>query len=377
MSEVENSLNALGAQTLFSAMTEGTSSFNQQQQQYQEQQNIDNNSEENSSTSTLTEIPQSPTQLSSEDSVISSSTTLDHSYNSSNLSQSSNSSNSSNLSNSSNSSDSSITLNVPFNPISFLNTLHQKLKTSKPPVYSYSHDSVTGHFYCHVNFCGQTYENKTARSKKQQAKEEAASIAMNDLSLRMPEITDLIRQELVKAHTSLQKANNNKGNNQAVKRPYYSRQSYQQQIIAPHPLELIPKSVQWYQRQVAHASSIGQMKRPCVLLLEFCQMHKLGHPTYTIRDDGSGYYLFDCTVYNRTFNPQLSFWRKSDAKDHVSQIAFQCLYEEFIEKEGQEIQQSYGLSPITSPPPPPPSNMAYPLIYSNVTDGNSYAYFTN
>ncbi|GBC05406.1 hypothetical protein RclHR1_06200011 [Rhizophagus clarus] len=373
MSEVENSLMALGAQTLFS---EDTSSFNQQQQQYQEQNNMDNNSEENSSTCTLTEIPQSP-QISSKESVISLPTTLDHSYNSSNLSQSSNSSNSSNISNSSNSSN-SLTFEVPFNPISFLNTLHQKLKTSKPPVYSYSHDSVTGHFYCQVNFCERTYQNITARSKKQQAKEEAANIAMNDLSLRMPEITDLIRQELVKAHTTLQKANNSKGNNQTMKRPYYSRQSYQQQIIAPHPLELIPKSVQWYNRQVAHASSIGQVKRFCVLLLEFCQMHKLGHPTYTIRDDGSGHYLFDCTVYNRTFNPQLSFWKKSDAKDHVSQIAFSCLYEEFVEKERLEIQQSYGMPPISPPPPPPPpSNMPYPPIIYNVPDGNNYAYYTN
>jgi hypothetical protein len=368
MSEVDNSLNYLGAQSLFSAMTEeGKSSFNQQQQQYQEQQNMDNNSEETSSTSTLTEVPQSPTQLSSKDSAISLPTTLDRSYNSSNLS---------NTSNSSNSPDSSITHDVPFNPISFLNTLHQKLKTSKPPVYSYSHDSVTGHFYCQVNFCERTYENKTARSKKQQAKEEAASIAMNDLSLRMPEIADLIRQELVKAHTSLQKANNNKGNNQTIKRPYYSRQNH------PHPLELIPKSVQWYQRQIAHASSIGQMKRPCVLLLEFCQMQKLGHPTYTIRDDGSGYYLFDCTVYNRTFNPQLSFWKKSDAKDHVSLLAFNCLYEEFVENERREIHQSYGIPPISPPPlppPPPPSNMTYPIIYPNVnvTDGNNFAYYTN
>ncbi|RIA84651.1 hypothetical protein C1645_783664 [Glomus cerebriforme] len=368
MSTVENSLNALGAQTLFSDMTnEDTSSFNQQQQQQQQyqEQNIDNNSSTINMTE-LMEIPQSPTQLSS---IETASSTSDHNYDSSNLSHSSNSSNS------------SITqsdFDAQFNPISFLNTMHQKLKTSNAPVYSYSHDPATGHFYCQVNFCGKTYENKNARPKKQQAKEEAASIAMKDLSCRMQEFTDLIRQEMIRARTSLQKTNNNKNNNNQI-RPYFSRQSYQQQILSPHPLELIPKSIQWYNRQAAQASANGQAKRPCVLLLEFCQMHKLGHPTYKIKDDGRGYYLFECTIFNRTYTPQMGFWKKSDAKDHVSNLAFHYLYEEFVEKEKLEIQQCYGTlaAPVNGIPSPSqlPPSQTYSLIYPSVTDGSNYTYY--
>ncbi|CAJ0754366.1 16542_t:CDS:2 [Entrophospora sp. SA101] len=210
------------------------------------------------------------------------------------------------------------------NPISFLNTMHQKMKLKRAPVYNFTHDPMTGHFYCQVEFDGQIYQNQVAKSKKQQAKEAAANIAMKDLSARKPDLTKLIRYELVKAHISA---------NQKTKN--IRTEIKQQQIIPPHPLELIPKSVQWYEKQVAQAST-GSIKRPCVLLLEFCQMHKLAHPTYNIRDDGRGNYLYDCMIGGRLFTPELAFWQKNDAKDHVSAIAFNILYNEFREKETEQ-----------------------------------------
>ncbi|CAG8771326.1 7732_t:CDS:2, partial [Acaulospora morrowiae] len=238
-------------------------------------------------------------------------------------------------------------VDIPFiNPISFLNTMHQKLKTTAPPVYSFTHDSETGQFYCQVHFCGQTYQNQLARPKKQAAKEEVASIAMRDLSQRMPDITTPIRTELVRAHiASSQKTKHGK-----------------KPVRAPHPLELIPKSVQWYNKQMS-----GEPKRPCVLLLEFCQMHRLGHPVYEMRDDGRGNYLFDCTVTSRVFTPELAFWQKNDAKDHVSSIAFNVLYQEYCEREAMEIQYKHGQLPphiqLQLPPhnQPPPYGNAMPL----------------
>ncbi|CAG8511307.1 4179_t:CDS:10 [Diversispora eburnea] len=185
------------------------------------------------------------------------------------------------------------------NPISFLNTMHQKLKTTAPPEYSFSHDSVTGQFYCQVHFCGQTYQNQIAKPKKQTAKEEVACIAMRDLSIRMPDITNQIRAELIRAQISSQK-------------------------------KLEPKSKLWYDKQQQQAANNRQKKRPCVLLLEFCQMHKLGHPVYDIRDDGRGNYLFNCTINDRTFTPEVAFWQKNDAKDHVSTIAFNVLFKEIF-----------------------------------------------
>ncbi|CAJ0890336.1 8214_t:CDS:2 [Entrophospora sp. SA101] len=216
------------------------------------------------------------------------------------------------------------------NPISFLNTMHQKMKLKRAPVYNFTHDPMTGHFYCQVEFDGQIYQNQVAKSKKQQAKEAAANIAMKDLSARKPDLTKLIRYELVKAHISA---------NQKTKN--IRTEIKQQQIIPPHPLELIPKSVQWYEKQVAQAST-GSIKRPCVLLLEFCQMHKLAHPTYNIRDDGRGNYLYDCMIGGRLFTPELAFWQKNDAKDHVSAIAFNILYNEFREKETEVIYKRSG-----------------------------------
>ncbi|RHZ67229.1 hypothetical protein Glove_302g31 [Diversispora epigaea] len=245
------------------------------------------------------------------------------------------------------------------NPISFLNTMHQKLKTTAPPEYSFSHDSVTGQFYCQVHFCGHTYQNQMAKPKKQTAKEEVACIAMRDLSIRMPDITNQIRAELVRAQISSQKnkfggnkkpvgnINNNNNNNNNNNSP-----SITLQMRPPHPLELVPKSRQWYDKQQQQAvANNRQKKRPCVLLLEFCQMHKLGHPVYNIRDDGRGNYLFDCTINERTFTPDVAFWQKNDAKDHVSTIAFNVLFKEICEKESMEIQYRH---PHFQPPPPPP-----------------------
>ena len=97
-------------------------------------------------------------------------------------------------------------------------------------------------------FYGQAYNNEIARPKKQQAKEDAASIAMKDLSLHMSDFTASIRQELIRAHISAsQKArNNNKNkNNNQTNNHYHSRQaSYHQQIVGPYPLEYTSKSQQ-------------------------------------------------------------------------------------------------------------------------------------
>ncbi|CAG8821565.1 26301_t:CDS:1 [Gigaspora margarita] len=244
----------------------------------------------------------------------------------------------------------------PFiNPISFLNTMHQKLKTTAPPVYSFSHDPTTGQFYCQVHFCGQTYQNQTARPKKQQAKEEVASIAMRDLSLRMSEITALIRQELIRAHVAASQKAKFGGKNQSGNgvMMVQSRQTSQQ--IAPHPLELVPKSAQWYRKQVELATN-GQPKRSCVMLLEFCQMHKLGQPVYSMRDDGRGNYLFDCTIAGRVFSPEIACWHKNDAKDHISSIAFNVLYGECCDREYREIVSRF---PNVIPPPYPNSMAVY------------------
>ncbi|CAG8714271.1 24066_t:CDS:1 [Racocetra persica] len=259
----------------------------------------------------------------------------------------------------------------PFiNPISFLNTMHQKLKTTAPPVYSFSHDATTGQFYCQVHFCGQTYQNQTARPKKQQAKEEVASIAMRDLSLRMSDITALIRTDLIRAHVAAsQKAKFGGGKNQPGNGAMvvHSRQMSQQ--ITPHPLELIPKSVQWYRKQTELANN-GQPKRPCVLLLEFCQMHKLGQPVYSMRDDGRGNYLFDCTIAGRVFNPEIALWHKNDAKDHVSSIAFNVLYGECVAREYREIELRYHQPQLHGAIPPPYGNSM--ALYSTA-DGGYFA----
>ena len=46
--------------------------------------------------------------------------------------------------------------------------------------------------------------------------------------------------------------------------------------------------------------------------------------------------LFDCTINNR-----MVFWQKSEAKDHVSLIAFDVLYREFHDKEQLDIQSRH------------------------------------
>ncbi|CAI2192543.1 9773_t:CDS:2 [Funneliformis geosporum] len=317
MSQVENALNSLGAQHIYTETREDTSELCQQH-------NMNNNSEGNFSDDNPTEhmeFQQPTAPLSTTDSsTISSSSTLDYNYESSNSSTTSSSE-----------------YDTPqINPISFLNTMHQKLNY-EPPTYEFSHDPATGHFYCQVNFCDQAYKNMIARPKKQQAKEDAAGIAMKGLSLLMPDFTATIRQDL-----------------------------------------LVPKSRQWYDKQYVQTNK-GQSKRPCVLLLEFCQLYRLGHPIYDLRDDGRGYYLYDCTIMGRTFNPELALWQKNDAKDHVSIIAFNVLFREFYDKEIIEIQgrlQPYGIPPtsIGLPPSHPTPAYSQPLhsMYPNTADGSNY-----
>ncbi|CAI2172705.1 11245_t:CDS:2 [Funneliformis geosporum] len=305
MSQVENALNSLGAQHIYTETREDTSELCQQH-------NMNNNSEGNFSDDNPTEhmeFQQPTAPLSTTDSsTISSSSTLDYNYESSNSSTTSSSE-----------------YDTPqINPISFLNTMHQKLNY-EPPTYEFSHDPATGHFYCQVNFCDQAYKNMIARPKKQQAKEDAAGIAMKGLSLLMPDFTATIRQDL----TTI---------------------------------------ILFITTTIRYSSSTGARSEIA-----------LGHPIYDLRDDGRGYYLYDCTIMGRTFNPELALWQKNDAKDHVSIIAFNVLFREFYDKEIIEIQgrlQPYGIPPtsIGLPPSHPTPAYSQPLhsMYPNTADGSNY-----
>src|SRR6266498_994982 len=87
------------------------------------------------------------------------------------------------------------------NPITWLNTIHQKLKTPAPPKYSYTQEVLVNGFYCIVEFLEQIFKSPEPKLKKQEAKEDAAKIALLTLEQQMPIIFKQIKDALVKAHT--------------------------------------------------------------------------------------------------------------------------------------------------------------------------------
>ncbi|CAI2188465.1 18272_t:CDS:1 [Funneliformis geosporum] len=210
------------------------------------------------------------------------------------------------------------------NPITWLNTIHQKLRTPAPPKYNYTQEVLANGFYCTVEFLEQRFKSPEPRLKKQEAKEDAAKIALLTLEQQMPIIFKQIKDALVKASTVPKK-------DTRICRGGGLRQL--PKII--QPTDTIPHSVEWLDKfKATHVN-----ERPCVMLLEFCQYHKLGQPVYNLRQDWEGHLKMDCEVNSRKFSSEHTFKVKKDAKDHVSQIAFDILYNEFISKEQAEIDR--------------------------------------
>ncbi|CAG8449048.1 12409_t:CDS:1 [Funneliformis mosseae] len=210
------------------------------------------------------------------------------------------------------------------NPITWLNTIHQKLRTPAPPIYSYIQEVLANGFYCTVEFLDQRFKSPEPRLKKQEAKEDAAKIALLTLEQQMPIIFKQIKDVLVKASTVPKKETR-------LCRVGGLRQL--PKIVQPS--DTIPHSIEWLEKfKATHVN-----ERPCVMLLEFCQYHKLGQPVYHPRQEWEGLIKMDCEVNSRKFSSEHTFWVKKDAKDHVSQIAFDILYNEFVSKEQAEIDR--------------------------------------
>ncbi|RIA92483.1 hypothetical protein C1645_736299 [Glomus cerebriforme] len=208
------------------------------------------------------------------------------------------------------------------NPITWLNTIHQKLKTPAPPIYAYTQEVLDKGFYCTVEFLDQRFRSPEIRLKKQEAKEDAARVALLTLEQQMPIIFKRIKDALVKAHTVPKKEGKFcKGVRQIGK--------------SVQPSDMFPRSIEWLKK----FKETHNNERPCVMLLEFCQYHKLGQPVYHQKQEWDGRFLMDCEINSRKFSSEHLFWVKKDAKDHISQIAFDILYNEFIDKEQADINR--------------------------------------
>ncbi|CAG8519205.1 5385_t:CDS:2 [Acaulospora morrowiae] len=95
---------------------------------------------------------------------------------------------------------------------------------------------------------------------------------------------------------------------------------------------------QWIHHQKKSASFWE--RRPCVLLFEFCRLHSLPTPIYSLsiqRD--SGRFWFDCSIGDRNFSPKnqscMCCWVQNDAIDHVSIQAFESVYAELCIRDVQ------------------------------------------
>ena len=88
-------------------------------------------------------------------------------------------------------------------------------------------------------------------------------------------------------------------------------------------------SSEWYQQR--QKVSYWQ-QRPCVILLEFCQLHKLPDPQYVLRSNDEKVYWFDCIIGERVFTPNYSCNKcllQNDAIDYISTQAFNRLFNEY------------------------------------------------
>ncbi|CAG8603023.1 12218_t:CDS:1, partial [Racocetra persica] len=91
------------------------------------------------------------------------------------------------------------------NPITFLNTLHHKLKTPNPPHYDCIPDPQGGGFYCTLMFFDQTFKSTVPKPKKQLAKEAVATIAMESFEKQMSKTFQQVRQTLLSANSAPKK----------------------------------------------------------------------------------------------------------------------------------------------------------------------------
>ncbi|CAG8496954.1 13233_t:CDS:2 [Racocetra fulgida] len=148
------------------------------------------------------------------------------------------------------------------NPITFLNTLHHKLKTPNPPHYDCTPDPQGGGFYCTLIFFDQTFKSTVPKPKKQLAKEAVATIAMESFEKQMSKTFQQVRQTLLSANSA-------------------------------------PKK----------------------------------------QTDMKGFVYMDCVVAKRLFTPEVAFFNKKEAKDYISDKAFNILYQEFCEQEQRQVEE--------------------------------------
>jgi hypothetical protein len=194
------------------------------------------------------------------------------------------------------------------NPISILNEMHQRNRgSSVPPQYSFTIDPNTGNFYCQLEVFGKIFKTERPTLRKQQAKEEAALMALRNLvsETNPSDNRRVIGSDIMKLY---EPSFNNYPENRT---------------------EIICKSESWYRKQLKDFPS----KQPRVILLEFCQMHRLPSPTYQPFNDYNGNTYYECMVGDRYFKSDRSFVKSSEAKDYVARIAFDVLYREMCEKE--------------------------------------------
>ncbi|KAG9293861.1 hypothetical protein G9A89_019199 [Geosiphon pyriformis] len=212
--------------------------------------------------------------------------------------------------------------NREINPISILNTLQQKLKSSTPPKYDFTMATPNGGFYSTLEVFGRTFQTQVICAKKQEAKEEVAGLAVNHMIEQMPGLVEEVRKELDKAARSTAKRTQSSFNRQ-------NRRKLKTYVTD----DGIPKSLSWLNK---HREPGQPLKRPSVLLLEFCQFHHLDRPIY-IQDMDPNRTMFSIKIGDRTFRPTLAFVSKNDAKDHTAQIAFDQIYREQLDIERSHI----------------------------------------
>ncbi|GET00835.1 sporulation-specific protein 15-like [Rhizophagus clarus] len=195
------------------------------------------------------------------------------------------------------------------NPISILNEMHQRNRGSGvPPKYSFTMDANTGNFYCHLEVFGKVFSTERPTIRKQQAKEEAALMAIRSL---------------------VNGNNSSDGNRNVIGSDIMKLYEPSFSNYPENRPDIVCKSESWYRKQLNDCP--GKQSR--VILLEFCQMHRLPTPQYQAFNDYNGNTYFECIVGDRFFKSDKSFVKSNDAKDYVARIAFDALYREMCEKE--------------------------------------------
>ncbi|GBC10109.1 hypothetical protein RclHR1_09340008 [Rhizophagus clarus] len=193
------------------------------------------------------------------------------------------------------------------NPIVFVNALSQKTK-SKSPNYTFI-TNEKNEFRCKMEYNGKTFKGKDYRQNKRIAKHYAARKAVKYLIDNLP-------AKLVKEITQTTFS--------AAQLPKKKREVGESEVLP---------SIRWYQKILKQFPQ----KRPVVLLLEFCQYHKLGFPVYHENHDEKGRYKFDLRVGSREFKPNRSFLHMPKSKDHVAEKGFIALFSDFCDKEQREL----------------------------------------